>query len=85
MSDFDARHIHSAFTSGSSDRAPANLKFVRYRDLNDKSYRGDFIESDVYYHRENMADGWWLKIPARQTDSVFEDERTPTVQMVKPA
>lgn len=84
LSDFDARHIHSAFTSGSSDLAPANLKFVRYRDLNDKSYRGNFTKSDVYYHRESMADGtWWLKIPARQVDIVFEDERTPKIEAIE--
>ncbi|KAL9065878.1 MAG: hypothetical protein Q9161_007931 [Pseudevernia consocians] len=80
LSDFDAADIHSAFESGSHDLAPAHLKYVRYRDLNDKSYRGEFTESDVYYHRESMAgDTWWLKIPARRADIMFEDERTPRI------
>ena len=69
--------MHAAFTCTPCDIAPASLKYVRYRDLNDKSHKGEFNESDVYYHRQSIVIGNWWQIPAREGERMFEDERTP--------
>lgn len=78
--------MHSVFESYPYDVAPASLKYVRYRDLNDNPHMGGHTESDVYYHRERMANGsWWLKIPVRRSEIMFEEEMTPAVCAIEMA
>ena len=78
--------MHLVFASGSYGLNPASLRYVRYRDLNSKSYKGEFSKSEVYYHRENMVDGtWWLKIPASQGEGMFEYARTPNISAIEKA
>ena len=77
LSDFDVKDIRSKFT-GSIDLAPATLKYIRYFDLNERSHKGEFRMLEVYYHRESVANGsWWVKLPPRRAQSVFDDERVP--------
>ncbi|CAF9942142.1 hypothetical protein IMSHALPRED_003380 [Imshaugia aleurites] len=86
LSDFNAKHMHAVFEYCPYNIAPASLKYVRYRDLNEESHKGEHTESDVYYHRETMANGtWWLKIPAREEEKMFEDDRTPIIYAIESA
>lgn len=78
--------MHAVFEYCPYNIAPASLKYVRYRDLNEESHKGEHTESDVYYHRETMANGtWWLKIPAREEEKMFEDDRTPIIYAIESA
>ena len=78
--------MHPAFASGPCDVIPVSLKYVRYRDLNDKSHKGEFTKSDVYYHRKSMVNGtWWLEIPPREGDEMFEGEKTPEIYPIQKA
>ena len=72
--------MYAAFAIGPHDPAPASLKYIRFRDLNDNSHKGVFTKSYVYYHRETLACGdWWMKLPASDGDRMFNDEITPKI------
>ncbi|CAF9913488.1 MAG: hypothetical protein ALECFALPRED_008836 [Alectoria fallacina] len=86
LSNFDAKHMHLVLASGSYGLTPGSIKYVRYRDLNSKSYKGEFSKSEIYYHRENMVDStWWLRIPATQGEGMFEYARTPNISTIEKA
>lgn len=78
--------MHLVLASGSYGLTPGSIKYVRYRDLNSKSYKGEFSKSEIYYHRENMVDStWWLRIPATQGEGMFEYARTPNISTIEKA
>lgn len=78
--------MHPAFESGPYDLFSTSLKYLRYRGLNSKSHKGEFTQSEVYYHQESIADGpRWLQIVASHGESVFEDERTPKISAIRKA
>lgn len=65
-----------------------NLRHVRMRAHCDDSYKGKYIETDVYYRRDSpvMLDGYrdfWYKFPFTEadptTDDAFEDGRVPSL------
>lgn len=61
------------------DLAPLSLKYIRYRDLNEKSHMGKFIKSKVCYHRRAIVDDgiWWRDASESMAERVFENGNTP--------
>ena len=78
LPDYHTAHVRALIAS-LGDKVPANLKLVRYMPP-DPQYRHPCEKIEVDYHRETPVEGnWWMGLPSKEGEQIFEEDRTPRI------